>query len=97
MCGVQGSPIREPVTHTLIKVLWDDLSHPPIAFTGPQYRSIDGYGTSLTDPSLGKAGTRASEFVHLQAFAFPALQRGQAFASSVLRSTNLGAGFLPIA
>ncbi|BGP26129.1 fatty acid oxygenase PpoA [Rhodotorula toruloides] len=53
----EGSPIREPVTHTLLKVLWDDLSHPPISFTGPQYRSIDGYGTSLTDPDLGKAGT----------------------------------------
>lgn len=67
LCDPQGSPIREPVTHTLLKVLWDDLSHPPIAFTGPQYRSIDGYGTSLTDPSLGKAGTRASRLSALLA------------------------------
>ncbi|GAA5889174.1 hypothetical protein JCM8208_007792 [Rhodotorula glutinis] len=52
------SPIQKPVTDHLIQMLWDELhAEGPRAFAGPQYRSADGSGNSLTQPSLGAAGT----------------------------------------
>ncbi|TNY23059.1 linoleate diol synthase [Rhodotorula diobovata] len=53
-----GSPVQQPVTDALIKMLWDELhAEGPRAFAGPQYRSANGSGNSLTDPALGAAGT----------------------------------------
>ena len=52
------SPVQKPVTDHLIQMLWDELhAEGPRAFAGPQYRSADGSGNSLTQPSLGAAGT----------------------------------------
>jgi len=53
-----GSPVQQPITDALIKMLWDELhAEGPRAFVGPQYRSADGSGNSLTGPTLGAAGT----------------------------------------
>lgn len=54
-----GSGMRDKITHTFLKQLWDDLEHPPQSYLGAkyQYRSADGSNNSLLHPDLGKAGT----------------------------------------
>ncbi|GAA6048556.1 hypothetical protein JCM3770_006551 [Rhodotorula araucariae] len=53
-----GSPVLQPVTNAFVKLLWDELhAEGPRAYAGPQYRSADGSGNSLTDAKLGAAGT----------------------------------------
>lgn len=54
------SPIQQPTTNLLLKMLWDELPHPPRSYAGPAYRSADGSGNSLENPKLGAAGTRKS-------------------------------------
>ncbi|KAH9056263.1 linoleate diol synthase [Lactarius vividus] len=41
----------------LIEILYDDLSHPPATYIGPeyQYRSVDGSNNNISDPKMGKA------------------------------------------
>jgi linoleate 10R-lipoxygenase len=43
---------------TLVKLLYDDLSHPPATYLGPtyQYRRADGSYNNVSDPDMGKAG-----------------------------------------
>lgn len=40
----------------VISLLWYDLPHPPASLIGRkyQYRSADGYGTSLWNPEMGR-------------------------------------------
>lgn len=54
-----GSGMRDKITHTFLKQLWDDLEHPPQSYLGEmyQYRSADGSNNSLLHPKLGAAGT----------------------------------------
>ncbi|KAI0035301.1 linoleate diol synthase [Vararia minispora EC-137] len=42
-----------------VKLLYNDLAHPPATYIGPghSFRSPDGSGNNLSDPSMGKAGT----------------------------------------
>ncbi|KZT65024.1 linoleate diol synthase [Daedalea quercina L-15889] len=42
----------------VVKLLYDDLPHPPETYIGEKYawRSADGSGNNLQDPSLGQAG-----------------------------------------
>lgn len=37
--------------------VYDDLSHPPATYIGPeyQYRRADGSGNNICDPNMGKA------------------------------------------
>jgi hypothetical protein len=48
-----------------IKMLWDDLPHPPGTIAGPttRYRRHDGGNNNLWDPELGKAGSPYSRSV----------------------------------
>ncbi|KIX99908.1 uncharacterized protein Z520_04545 [Fonsecaea multimorphosa CBS 102226] len=48
-----------------IKMLWDDLPHPPGTLAGPttRYRRHDGGNNNLWDPELGKAGSPYSRSV----------------------------------
>ncbi|KAI0306151.1 linoleate diol synthase [Multifurca ochricompacta] len=41
----------------LVRLLYDDLSHPPATYIGPKYayRRPDGSFNNITDPSMGKA------------------------------------------
>ncbi|BGP41764.1 hypothetical protein JCM10449v2_005755 [Rhodotorula kratochvilovae] len=53
-----GSAVLQPVTNAFVKILWDELhAEGPRAYAGPQYRTADGSGNSLTDDKLGAAGT----------------------------------------
>lgn len=50
-------------------VVYDDLPHPPETYIGEKYawRSADGAGNNLQDPSLGQAGqsyARSAQPVH---------------------------------
>jgi hypothetical protein len=42
----------------LVEILYDDLSHPPATYIGPeyQYRRADGSYNNICDPNMGKAG-----------------------------------------
>ncbi|KAI9449938.1 linoleate diol synthase [Lactarius psammicola] len=43
----------------LVKILYDDLAHPPATYIGPdyQYRTADGSNNNICDPNMGKANT----------------------------------------
>ncbi|KAG9031228.1 hypothetical protein FRB95_002930 [Tulasnella sp. JGI-2019a] len=55
----QESTISKTLQDQVIALLWHDLPHPPASLIGRkyQYRSADGYGTSLWNPAMGKAGS----------------------------------------
>ncbi|GJN92760.1 hypothetical protein Rhopal_005798-T1 [Rhodotorula paludigena] len=57
------SPIQQPTTNLLLKMLWDELPHPPRSYAGPAYRSADGSGNSFENPKLGAAGTHYARTV----------------------------------
>jgi linoleate 10R-lipoxygenase len=42
----------------LVEILYDDLSHPPATYIGPeyQYRTADGSYNNICDPNMGRAG-----------------------------------------
>ncbi|KAI0291817.1 linoleate diol synthase [Russula brevipes] len=53
-------PLKDAVQElekTLVKLLYDDLSHPPATYIGPtySYRRPDGSYNNVCDPSMGKA------------------------------------------
>jgi linoleate 10R-lipoxygenase len=43
----------------LVEILYDDLSHPPATYIGPeyQYRKADGSFNNICDPDMGKSST----------------------------------------
>ncbi|KAH9973470.1 putative linoleate diol synthase [Lactifluus volemus] len=56
-----NGPFKDKVAelqNILVKLLYDDLSHPPATYIGPDfaYRRIDGACNNPGDPDLGKAG-----------------------------------------
>lgn len=60
---LQGMPpnssLSEKISDGFIKMLWNDLPHPPPSVAGPtaRYRRHDGGGNNPWDPELGKAGS----------------------------------------
>ncbi|GAA5977201.1 hypothetical protein JCM5350_003254 [Sporobolomyces pararoseus] len=51
------SKIGDTLGKTLIRLLWNDLEHPPISYLGKaKYRSADGSGNNFQNPQLGAAG-----------------------------------------
>jgi len=44
------------LSNSLIRILWNGLSHPPLSFLGENFRTKDGTGMSLVLPELGHAG-----------------------------------------
>lgn len=52
------SKFAKNMTDTLIDTLWDALPHPPTMSLGKEYkyRSPDGYGNNIFNPTLGQAG-----------------------------------------
>ncbi|BGP16827.1 hypothetical protein JCM10213_004674 [Rhodosporidiobolus nylandii] len=64
------SPIGPVLQNQFIRLLWNDLQHPPVSFVGDsRYRSADGSGNNLFMPTLGAAGqpyARTVSAVHPQ-------------------------------
>ncbi|ORY87395.1 heme peroxidase, partial [Leucosporidium creatinivorum] len=53
-----NSDIGTSLTNTLIRFLWADLDHPPVAYVGAnRYRQADGSGNSPWDVQLGASHT----------------------------------------
>lgn len=54
-----NSGLSEKISDGFIKMLWDDLPHPPPTLAGPaaRYRRHDGGGNNPWNPEMGKAGT----------------------------------------
>ncbi|GAA5854783.1 hypothetical protein JCM5353_003434, partial [Sporobolomyces roseus] len=51
------SKIGDVLENAFIKLLWNDLQHPPISFVGKaKYRSADGSGNNFFNPRFGAAG-----------------------------------------
>lgn len=55
----EGSQALEDITTRFIKLLWNNLEHPPLSFLGQEYkyRQADGYNNNIMYPHLGKAGS----------------------------------------
>ncbi|GAA5973666.1 hypothetical protein JCM3765_005280, partial [Sporobolomyces pararoseus] len=52
-----NSKIGDTLGKTLIRLLWNDLEHPPLSYLGKaKYRSADGSGNNFQNPQLGAAG-----------------------------------------
>ncbi|GAA5974545.1 hypothetical protein JCM11641_002083 [Rhodosporidiobolus odoratus] len=51
------SALQQPLTDKFIELLWNDLQHPPVSYTGLTYRAADGSGQSATSTQLGAANT----------------------------------------
>ncbi|KAJ4469566.1 linoleate diol synthase [Lentinula aciculospora] len=51
--------VAQKLQDDVIKLLYNDLSHPPATLIGNKYawRSADGSGNNIGDPDLGKAGS----------------------------------------
>ncbi len=51
--------VQDGLNNEAIALLYNTLPHPPSTFIGPQYqwRSPDGFGNSVENPQLGRAGT----------------------------------------
>ncbi|KAK5938503.1 hypothetical protein PMZ80_009474 [Knufia obscura] len=54
----EGSDALNGLSHAFIKLLWENLQHPPLSVLGDQYkyRQADGSHNNLLYPNLGKAG-----------------------------------------
>ncbi|GAA5936600.1 peroxidase/cytochrome P450 family protein [Sporobolomyces koalae] len=51
------SKIGDVLENAFIRLLWNDLQHPPVTFVGKsKYRSADGSGNNFFNPRLGAAG-----------------------------------------
>ena len=58
------SKIGDVLENAFIKLLWNDLQHPPISFVGKaKYRSADGSGNNFFNPRFGAAGERKSSLL----------------------------------
>ena len=65
------SEARKDLSRTLIKPLWNDLQHPPLAYLGDdfQYRKSDGSNNNIMYPQLGAAGSSYARTVTPQTLA----------------------------
>ncbi|KAK4057316.1 hypothetical protein OIO90_001813 [Microbotryomycetes sp. JL221] len=59
---LQGMPdnaaVQSELTNSLVKMLWEDLNHPPTMFVGKdRFRTADGSRNNIAMPDLGRAGT----------------------------------------
>lgn len=53
------SRIGDSLQSNLIRLLWNDLQHPPVSYLGrAKFRSADGSGNNFQLPRLGAAGER---------------------------------------
>ncbi|GAA6058664.1 hypothetical protein JCM10212_004075 [Sporobolomyces blumeae] len=51
------SKIGDVLENAFIRLLWQDLQHPPVSYVGAsRYRSADGSGNNFYNPRLGAAG-----------------------------------------
>jgi linoleate 10R-lipoxygenase len=57
--------VSQKLQDEVIKLLYNDLSHPPATLIGTNYawRSADGSGNNIGDPDMGKAGSTYSRSV----------------------------------
>lgn len=56
-----NSQLGEALENNLVRLLWNDLNHPPSSYLGQaKYRSADGSGNNFQNPRLGAAGERKS-------------------------------------
>ncbi|EXJ55141.1 hypothetical protein A1O7_08066 [Cladophialophora yegresii CBS 114405] len=54
-----GSKSLDDLTDKFIKLLWENLEHPPLSYQGDEYkfRTADGSNNNIMYPHLGKAGS----------------------------------------
>ncbi|KIW60956.1 hypothetical protein PV05_01130 [Exophiala xenobiotica] len=54
-----GSKALDDLTGQFIKLLWENLEHPPLSYQGNEYkyRTADGSNNNIMYPHLGKAGS----------------------------------------
>ncbi|KAJ9612991.1 hypothetical protein H2200_002932 [Cladophialophora chaetospira] len=54
-----GSKSLDDLTDQFIKLLWENLEHPPLSYQGDEYkfRTADGSNNNIMYPHLGKAGS----------------------------------------
>ncbi|KAI9928451.1 hypothetical protein MW887_002496 [Aspergillus wentii] len=60
-----NSGIRDSITNTFIKTLWNSLQHPPLSYLGDEfkYRTADGRNNNIMYPNLGIAGSHYARTV----------------------------------
>jgi len=59
----EDSKIGHVLENAFIRLLWNDLQHPPISFGGQaKFRSADGSGNNFFNTRLGAAGERKLGF-----------------------------------
>jgi linoleate 8R-lipoxygenase/9,12-octadecadienoate 8-hydroperoxide 8R-isomerase len=59
----EDSKIGDVLENAFIRLLWNDLQHPPISFVGKaKFRSADGSGNNFFNTRLGAAGERKLGF-----------------------------------
>jgi hypothetical protein len=60
-----GSKSLDDLTDQFIKLLWENLEHPPMSYQGDdfKYRTADGSNNNIMYPHLGKAGSRYARTV----------------------------------
>lgn len=71
-----GSGLREDLSGSFIKTLWNGLEHPPISYLGEsfKYRAADGSNNNIMYPQLGAAGSHYARSVvgtHLRSTTLP--------------------------
>ncbi|KAK7739055.1 hypothetical protein SLS53_005953 [Cytospora paraplurivora] len=71
-----GSGLRDDLSGTFIKTLWNNLEHPPISYLGEEfkYRAADGSNNNIMYPQLGAAGSHYARSVvgtHLRSTVLP--------------------------
>jgi linoleate 8R-lipoxygenase/9,12-octadecadienoate 8-hydroperoxide 8R-isomerase len=87
----EDSKVGDTLEKTLIRLLWDDLQHPPVSYLGKaKYRAADGSGNNFQNPQLGAAGQRES-FIE-----FPVLAISADFFAPLIDSLrSIGRTFSP--
>ncbi|KAL2857902.1 heme peroxidase [Aspergillus pseudoustus] len=75
------------LTKSFLKMLWDDLEHPPISYLGPDsaYRKADGSGNNHFWPKIGAAGSPYARSVRPKTVQSPSLPEPETLFDSILR------------
>ncbi|CEL05332.1 Putative Psi-producing oxygenase A [Aspergillus calidoustus] len=75
------------LTKSFLKMLWDDLEHPPISYLGADsmYRKADGSGNNHFWPKLGAAGSPYARSVRPKTLKSPSLPDPEVIFDSILR------------
>lgn len=71
-----GSGLRDELSGSFVKTLWNNLQHPPISYLGDpyKYRAADGSNNNIMYPQLGAGGSHYARSVvgtHLRSTNLP--------------------------